>query len=114
MKPEGCGAATPQITAIAAQIIDWSTATVFNFIFPNAGIVFAPVFANVTVGQQIIIVTTQGTTASTNNWNSTGMTTIKFSGGTKTLTAAANAVDQFTLTCVTAGVVYGFASQAMA
>jgi len=114
MKPDGCTGASPAITAIAAQIIDWSQYGVWNFTMPAAGIAFAPVFSNVTVGQTIMLFCTQGSTPSTWAWNATTMTTIAFTGGVKTPTASGAAIDQVTLTCVSPGVVYGTLDKAMA
>jgi len=109
-KPEGCGAVTGSITATASEVIDWSTSTIFNIAMPATTITWAPTFVNVTTGQSIVIVTTQGgTSASTASWP----TGVKMSGGTKGLTASTGAIDMFTITCVAAGVYYGFASQAM-
>ncbi|MGO9110668.1 MAG: hypothetical protein ACLP9L_15720 [Thermoguttaceae bacterium] len=110
MKPEGCGAVV-STTGSASQVLDWSTFTIMNVAMPASAITWAPTFVNVTIGQSVQIVTTQGgSSASTASWPSG----VKMSGGTKGMTASTGAVDMFTLTCVAAGVFYGFASQAMA
>jgi len=108
-KPEGCGNVLAT-TGMASQVIDWSQASCFTVALPASGITWSPTFANPIVGQSILVITTQGaTSASTASWPSG----VKMSGGTKSLTATTGAVDMFTITCVAAGVYYGFASQAM-
>ena len=106
--PGGANACSPLITAIAAQPIDWSVYNIYNLVLPNAGIVLSPVFLNLQVGQDLWIMTTQGSTASTNNWTNIGAgLSIKFAGGTKSLTASASAIDLFWIICVSPGVLLG-------
>ncbi len=112
---DGISAVSPVITAVAAQVIDWSLYGVWNFAMPATTIAFAPVFKNVTPGQTITIFCTQGaTSASTWTWTNTTMTTIKFTGGLKAPTASTNAIDQITFFCAAPGVVYGTTDLAMA
>jgi hypothetical protein len=114
MALDGITAVSGTITAVAAQVIDWSLCGIWTFTMPSGGIAFAPVFKNVTVGQSIVLICTQGSTASTWSWASTTMTTILFAGGTKAPTASSGAIDMVTLTCVAPGVVYGVTDLAMA
>ena len=114
LAPGGVTAVTQPITAIAAQPIDWSVSGVFRLTLPAAGIVLSPVFSNAVLGQTIRIVTTQGAVVSTNNWTNVGGTSLKFTGGTSTLTATVGAIDVFEITCIAPGVYIGNTLNALA
>src|SRR5271157_2739137 len=73
LQPDGV-AAVQTATAIAAQPIDWSAAAVFLLALPAAGITLSPVFSNAVPGQMVTLITTQGSTPSTNNWTNFGGT----------------------------------------
>lgn len=94
--PGAVESVTPQITAAAAQTVDWSTSSVIQYQL-TANTTFT--FTNVFVGQNITLVLTQDGTGSRTGTFPSGSV---FVGGSKTLSTPANSVDTVTILCTQA------------
>jgi hypothetical protein len=96
LRPAGQGAVVSP-TFAASQTIDWSTGTIFVLTL-TANVTF--IYANVTVGQTILLELTQDGTGSRTGTFPTGSI---FVGGSKTLTTTASATDTVSVTCTAVG-----------
>jgi len=85
-KPGGVGAVNSSLTDATNLTIDWSTGTYFP-ITMTTNTTFT--FINATIGQRIKLILTQNGTGSNTGTFSQAI----FSGGSKTLSTTANAVD---------------------
>jgi hypothetical protein len=106
--PSQVSTVADQVTVTTSATIDWSAAGIFQFLL-TASQAFAPSFANVTVGQTILLLLKQPSGSAHGTFTTGNLGTFILAGtaaGTVTLGCAStySGIDAIQVTCISPGV----------